>query len=106
MRKRRRILLLATLLYIRKKDKNIFKKQRRFWIHPILRLKQQQGDWDNLVNEMRLQDHELFFNYMRMTPRMFQNILSRCEPLIKKIETNWRVPIPAAARLSMTLRYI
>ncbi|KAM0727951.1 hypothetical protein ACS0PU_005420 [Formica fusca] len=53
---------------------------------------------------MRLQDQETFFNYMRMTSRMFDYILSRVEPFIKKIKTNWRVPIPAAARLSMTIR--
>lgn len=108
MNQRRRILLLV-LLYIRRRNKrnNILNKQkRRYWVHPILQFKQRQGDWHNLVNEMRLQDEETYFNYMRMTPNMFDYILSKVGPLIQKITTNWRVPIPAAARLSMTIRYI
>ncbi|XP_067203044.1 uncharacterized protein [Linepithema humile] len=108
MSKKRRILLLA-LLYIRRKrnERNTINiKKRRYWVHPILQLKQQQGDWYNLVHEMRLQDTETFFNYMRMTLNMFDYILSRIKPFITKMKTNWRVPIPAAARLSMTLRYL
>lgn len=103
---RRRVLLLA-LLYIRnqRKKKNMQKK-RKYWVHPILQLKQQQGDWDNLVCEMILQADETYFNYMRMTRNMFEYLLSKVEPLITKMETNMRKPIPAAARLAMTIRYL
>lgn len=78
--KRRRRTLLLALLYIRRKKKikqNILIKQRRkYWVHPILQLKQQ-GDWYNLIHEMRLQDDETFFNYMRMTSSTFENLLSK-----------------------------
>lgn len=101
MRTRRRVLLLA-LLYIIRRKRNV--RKRRFWVHPILQLKQQQGDWHNLVREMQLQNDKTYFNYMRMPPTMFDNILSRVGPLITKQKTNWRIPVPPAARLSMTLR--
>lgn len=58
------------------------------------------------MHEMKLENDEMFFNYMRMTPNMFDNLLSKVGPLIQKAETNWRTPIPAAARLAMTLRYV
>jgi len=105
MSKERRVLLLA-LLYIRnqRKKKNVQKK-RRYWVHPILCRKQQQGDWHNLICEMILQDDETYFNYMRMTPNMFEYLLSKVGPSITKMETNMRKPIPAAARLAMTIRY-
>ncbi|XP_067215723.1 uncharacterized protein [Linepithema humile] len=106
MEARHRILLLS-LLYIRNRRKiKDVKNKRKYWVHPILELKQQQGDWHNLVSEMILQDDETYFNYMRMTPSMFEYLLSKVGPIITKMETNWRKPIPAAARLSMTIRYL
>lgn len=106
--KRRKLLLF--LLYIKKKKKrekrNLNISQRKYWVHPILRLKQQQGDWNNLIYEMRLQGDETFFSYMRMTSTMFDTLLAKVGPSITKMETNWRIPIPAAARLAMTIRYV
>lgn len=104
--RRRKLLLL--LLYIRKKKEkrnNSNVSRRRYWVHPILKLKQQQGDWYNLVHEMRLQGDDTFFNYTRMTSIMFDALLTKVGPSITKMETNWRTPIPAAARLAMTIRY-
>jgi len=40
-----------------------------------------------------------------MTPNMFKYLLSKVGPFITKMETNMRKPIPAAARLAMTIRY-
>lgn len=105
---RHRALILLALLYIRKrKNKNdVNKRLRKYWMHPSNVLKRQQRDWFNLVHEMRLQNDETFFNYTRMTPNIFDNLLSKVGPVIQKIETNWKTPIPAAARLAMTLRYV
>lgn len=107
LKRERNKVLLFLLLYIRifkeKKNLNIL---RRRYLHPTLKLKQQQGDWHNLIYEMRLEVDETFFNYMRMTSSMFDALLVKVGPTITKIETNWRIPIPAAARLAMTIRYI
>lgn len=105
---RRRKVLLLLLLYIRKRKekRNVNISKRKHWIHPILRLKQQQGDWCNLIHEMRLQGDQTFFSYMRMTSIMFDILLAKVGPSIVKMETNWRAPIPAAARLVMTIRFV
>ncbi|TGZ46120.1 putative nuclease HARBI1, partial [Temnothorax longispinosus] len=55
---------------------------------------------------MRFQNDETFFSYMRMSSIMFDSVLAKVGPKITKMETNWRRPIPAAARLAMTLRYL
>jgi len=60
----------------------------------------------NLIQEMRFQDDDTFFSYMRMTSTMFDYILAKIGHKITKLETNWRIPIPAAARLAITLRCV
>ncbi|XP_018395909.1 PREDICTED: uncharacterized protein LOC108774331 [Cyphomyrmex costatus] len=41
-----------------------------------------------------------------MTPDMFEYLLSKVGPLITKMETNLRKPIPPDTRLAMTIRYL
>ncbi|XP_011883938.1 PREDICTED: uncharacterized protein LOC105571073, partial [Vollenhovia emeryi] len=41
-----------------------------------------------------------------MTPDIFEYLLSKVGPIITKMKTNFRDPIPAAARLAMTIRYL
>jgi len=61
--------------------------------------------WYNLIQEMRFQNDDTFFSYMRMTSTMFDYILAKIVHKITKLETNWTIPIPAAARLAITLWY-
>jgi len=42
---------------------------------------------------------------MRMTPNMFEYLLSKVGPFITKMKTNMKKSIPAAARLTMTIQY-
>ncbi|XP_036142147.1 uncharacterized protein LOC118645377 [Monomorium pharaonis] len=62
-----------------------------------------QGASDNLVVEMQINDREKFFNYFRMTPEAFQELLMLVEPHIKKKEI-CRIPISPRTRLQLTLR--
>ncbi|XP_071581623.1 uncharacterized protein [Temnothorax nylanderi] len=106
LRRHRRYICLLLLIYSRIQNQCAIQKQRRYWVHPILQRKQQQGDWYNLIQEMRFQNDETFFSYMRMSSTMFDFVLAKVGPKITKMETNWRRPIPAASRLAMTLRYL
>jgi len=47
--------------------------KRRIWVRPTFtQLRRHfQGDSDNLVIEMELQDQEMFYNYCRMSREMF-----------------------------------
>lgn len=77
---------------------------RRFWIRPILKSRQTHGNWERLIQELRLFDNETYFNFMRMTPQTFEDILSLVGSKLMLQTTNCREPICAEARLSMTIR--
>lgn len=76
----------------------------RFWERPILKSRQTHGNWEHLIQELRLYDHETYFNFMRMTPQTFEEILSLVGSQLIRQTTNFREPICAEARLSLTIR--
>ena len=76
------------------------------WVREIFKGRKNQGVYNNLVQEMRLGDRESYFRYMRMSPDRFEHLLSLIEPLVKKETTNFREPISASERLSITLRFL
>ncbi|XP_034006688.1 protein ANTAGONIST OF LIKE HETEROCHROMATIN PROTEIN 1-like [Trematomus bernacchii] len=77
----------------------------RFWVHPILRKRQQRGEYHCLVQELRLDDH-LFHQYFRMSKNVFDELLGKVGPLITKVDTNMHVSIGPAERLAICLRYL
>ena len=84
-------------------DKNI----RTIWVRPIFteRRRLLQGASDNLLVEMRLQDPEKYFNYLRMSPTIFNELLNIVGPLITKQKVV-RSPIEARTRLEVTVRWL
>ncbi|XP_036149249.1 uncharacterized protein LOC118647808 [Monomorium pharaonis] len=86
-----------------KKRKRIYKK-KRFWVHPIFRLRDKHGFYQAIYPTLSRYEPK-FQNYMRMSLSQFEDLLALVAPYITK-ETVTRDPIPAAARLSMTLRYL
>ena len=66
------ILLVALLRRKRKKIK------RRMWVREIFsRRRQQQGEYNNLLQEMRVSDPESNFKYLRMSKERFDSLLSK-----------------------------
>ena len=76
-------------------------RHRRWWVHPLNQRKIQQGDFHNLLWEMRDEDPEQFFYYMRMNPTQFDILLDMVTPFLKK-KSN-RASLPVALCLSVTL---
>ena len=74
-------------------------------MRPIFQLRTEQGDYYNLLEEMRLTDTEKYFNYLRMTPEMFDELLSAVGPIIAKNENYRDDVISSGQRLTLTLRY-
>ena len=64
------------------------------------------GHYHNLINEMRLQDLDMHFNYLRMDAETFDSLLHLVGPFIQKKSTNMREAIPAGMKLAVTLRYL
>ena len=49
--------------------------------------RQSKGEFNTLVRELMLVDHEYFFRLFRMSPSTFEVLLSWVAPLIKKKST-------------------
>lgn len=83
------------------------KTHDRMWVRPIFRERQRflQGASDNLVREMEFEDHEMFYNYCRISTEMFHQLLSIVGPFIEK-QYVIRDPISSRTRLLVCLRYL
>lgn len=79
------------------------KRKRRWWVRPLYEKRYRLGFYNNLIQEMRLSDCEMFFNFTRMSVHSFDKLLNLVGPLITK--NSHREPIPAGCRLALTLRY-
>ena len=65
--------LMVLLLALRRKNR----KKRRMWVKPIFAKRRQQGEYHNLLQELRLVDPESHFLYLRMSKERFDSLLSR-----------------------------
>lgn len=101
---RKKILLQSALKYISDKRMQNKKRKRQYWIRPTNTRRDEQGAATNLVIEMTFYDMEWYYNYMRMSPNTFYELLKLITPLIEKTTTNFRKPLSPHLRLSLTLR--
>ena len=106
---RRRVLIaLLTLAYVRNKRKQLTLKSRNkrtTWMKEIFKRKER-GEYKNLYQELRSFDRENFFRYIRMSKDRFDHLLSMVMPLLQKQSTRLREPISPEERLVITLRYL
>ena len=62
---------ILTALVIRRRG------ERRVWVRPIFTQRVQQGEYHNLLQEMRLSDPESHFRYLRMSKERFDFLLGK-----------------------------
>ena len=93
---------------VRRKRKYKLPVQRRMWVRPWNRAQRRllYGHWDNLLPQLRQEDPEAWFNYMRMRPEMFDEIVQRVGPRIQGHTTNCRQPLPSGLKLAITIRHL
>ena len=60
-------IVIALLLRRRRRRKRMMERSRRYWVRDILSRRVQQGEYHNLLQEMRLSDPESHFSYLRMS---------------------------------------
>ena len=76
--------LIAAVLY-KKKQSNRHVCVRRLWaVH------ERQGHYSDLLTEMRLPDHTMHFNYFRMLPSVFDDLLNLVGPSLTKQISRFR----------------
>ena len=66
---------LILLLALRRRKRK--KGTRRMWVRSIFTKRRQQGEFHNLVQELRLVDPESHFRYLRMPKERFDSVLSK-----------------------------
>ena len=67
---------LVVLLALKRRRKKR-KKRRRCWVRPIFQRRREQGDYHNLIQEMRLSDPQSHFQYVRMSKERFDSLLAK-----------------------------
>ena len=97
---------LINILLLRRRRIRLQKYRKRFWIRKVYNEREEKGEYHLLVKELRLQDAEYFFQCFRMSPAIFEELLSLVGMSLKKNDTKMRKSISAAERLSVCLRYL
>ncbi|KAL4098202.1 hypothetical protein QTP88_022850 [Uroleucon formosanum] len=96
-------LAINALQFLKKKKGKRKIQNRRWWVHPILARRMDQGQFIVTYNELRTNEDE-FFSYTRMTILTFDELYSLLETNLTKQTTNMRSPIGPKERLCIALR--
>ena len=81
-------------------------KKRRIWVRKLYEERNLKGEYQLLIQDLLLHDHEIFFRYFRMLPETYDILLKLVAAYIKKVSTNMRESIGPDQRLAVTLRYL
>lgn len=88
------------MYWYRKRQKQ---RIRRYWEHPIVRMRCNYGSFQNLMSQLR-RDEIKFFNYFRMSESTFDDLLSRLRIDLTQQDTNMRRCISAEEKLVICIR--
>ena len=62
--------------------------------------------WSSLMAEMRAEDITSFFNYLRMSPKWFDELLHWLTPRPSTEDTNFRKALEPGLKLAVTIRHL
>ncbi|CAG9823797.1 unnamed protein product [Phaedon cochleariae] len=78
-------------------------KKRRMWVHPINQKRANLGEFHHLFSDLREDEHK-FFQYFRMSPSKFSELLNILEPALTFQNTPFRRAISKEERLAVALK--
>jgi len=81
------------------------RRHRRWWIKPIIRLRQNEGTRQVLLSKTP-SDGFYYEQYLRMSKENFNWLLTKISARIEKSDTRFRQAISPAEKLSVTLRFL
>jgi len=79
------------------------KAKRRYWVYLLSTDREKKGQFTTFLENIR-QYPDKFFEYYRMSISSFDELLKTLQPHITKNITEFRNPISAEERLTITLR--
>ena len=102
------VFLTAISVFIDQRKKRTFKKKqiKRFWRRSIFRDRKLHSEYYTLYLDLRNNDREFHYRYLRMSKERFDHLLSMVRHKITKKNTQLRESISAEERLVITLRYL
>nr|XP_057926689.1 uncharacterized protein LOC131128123 [Doryrhamphus excisus] len=101
----RKVLAAAILLAQLEEDEERARSRRRVWVRPINQQRREEGDYFNLVAELRL-DKRRHQRYFRMSAEQMDHLLSLIGHELTRQSTNFRASIEPKQRLAVALRYL
>ena len=99
---------VTVVAMMRRRRRRRRRRPRTWWVRPWLTVERRIsiGQYDQLLQELRMEDQTFFFNYLRMEPPLFDELLHRVGPRITKGNTNWRPALEPGLKLAVTIRYL
>lgn len=105
LRKQKRLLAVTALIaYLKNKNENKVRQNKRYWVHPLWKLREEHGFYHVIFPVVCLEESRMK-NYFRMTHTQFENLLCKVGEMLSKQKLT-REPIPSAERLALTLRFV
>jgi len=98
--------LLDAQAALRRRRRRDRRQLRSCWVRPWLSAKRRLkfGHYDRLMAELRMDDQQSFFNFLRMPPQIFDELLKRVGPGCHKMDTHYRKALEAGLKLAITIR--
>lgn len=100
--RRRRIAVPHPPERLRRKDG----RAGRLWSREWLTRRQLYGNYDQLLQELNREDPEGHKNFLRIYPELFQEMVERLTPILKKEDTRMRNAQEVGLKLAVTLRHL
>ncbi|KAK3925297.1 Metaxin-1 [Frankliniella fusca] len=79
----RRVAIAECLRRVLEVEDVVPQRQRRWVVRPLYSMRRQWGAWYTKIPFMRENDEELFFNFLRVTPAIFDELLAKVRPYIE-----------------------
>ncbi len=80
--------------------------RRVVWVRPWLLRRPIYGHYETLLAELNREDIPAFWNYTRMDPDMFFELVERLTPRIQKQDTWYRKALQPGFKVAVTLRHL
>ena len=93
---------------LRRRRRRRRRRERRCWVRPWLDVERrvQFGHYHRLMPELRHEDPASFFNFLRVSPDIFDELVARLGPRCTKQDTRYRKAIEPGLKIAMTIRHL
>ena len=92
--------------HVKEKRPTRSRKARRVWVRKWLARRYDLGHYDQLLTELHMEDPVGYKNYLRITPDLFQEMVEKLTPHLRKQTTFLRRPLDVGLKLAATLRFL